>query len=200
MENHIKEKLYKVYELVKRGEGGEKDAAKLALDRILKKYKLDEEALESLHLKKYQFKYSSQIELWLLSRLMVHLLNKDTSKAYRDTWRKREVVAELEYLDYVLLSSAYEYFRRHMKQEYNRLVLPQVKRCRTTKTRNARRAKLQELFFTKYIIASGLYQKQEMITIDTSKLSEKERRDRLKLEAVKGGNYKTQVTTGLYLE
>lgn len=200
MENHIKEKLSKVYELVKRGESGEKDAAKLALERILKKYKLDVSALDSLHLKKYHFKYSSNLELWLLSRIIKHLLNQDTSKAYRDTWGKREVVIELEYLDYVLLSSAYEYFRRHMKSEYNKLVLPQVKRCRTTRTRNARRAKLQEVFFTKYIIASGLYKKEEITKIDTSKMGEKELRDRMQLEGVKGGDYKTQVTTGLYLE
>jgi len=200
MENHIKDKLLKVYELVKRGEAGEKDNAKLALDRIFKKYNLDEKSLDSLHLRKYHFKYSTKLELWLIGRIMIHLLNTDTSKAIRDTWGKREVVIELEYLDFVLLSSAYEYFRRHMKLEYNRLVLPLVKRCRTTRTRNATRTYLQEIFFTKYILASGLYKKEEVTKIDTSKMSEKERIDRMNLEKVEGGNYKTQVTTGLYLE
>ncbi len=40
MDNKAKDKFQKVYELVNRGIGGEKDAAKAAIDRLMKKYKM----------------------------------------------------------------------------------------------------------------------------------------------------------------
>lgn len=200
MNQEIKDKLAKVYELVNRGVEGEKEAAKAALDRMFKKYNLTEADLYDLTQKRYRFKYSTKLDEWLFIRLVGHLLNIDNGKAFKDTWGKREIVMQLEYLDYVMLESAYEYFRRHMKKEYNRVVLPQVKRCRTTRTRNKRRNELQQTFFTKYVIASGLYKPAELIKVDTSKMSQKARADSMSMRDVKGGNYKTQMTTGLYLD
>ena len=201
MNPQIRQKLAKVYALVERGIAGEKDAAKEALDRLIKKYNLDAAALDDLTKNEYRFKYSTDLELQLFCQLVEYFL--DSSKhqnAYRDLRGVREIVVKLEYLDFVLLSSAYEYFRRHMKKEYNRLVMPQLKKCRYTRTKTQRRKQLSPIFFSNYVIASKLYKEDQVRKLDVSEMTEKEKKDRARLDNVKGGQYNTQVTTGLYLE
>lgn len=200
MTQEQKDKIAKVYELVNRGEAGEKEAAKKALDRLMKKYNLNDADIEGIKLTKYQFKYSNNLEQWLLSTIVTFFLDKDNVKAYRKTYKVREVVLALEYLDFIVVESAYGYFRKHMMAQYKKMVLPQVNRCRTVKTKNARRAELQEIFFSNYVIASNLYKPQDLTEVKLSDLSEKERKQRAQLQGVQGGNYKTQVTNGLYLE
>ena len=199
MNQEIKEKLAKVYELVNRGVDGEKEAAKAALDRIVKKYGLTDNDVANINKKAYSFKYSTNLELMLLHTLIRYFLDKEV-RAHRDTWKKREVVAQLEYVDYVTLECAYEYFRRHMKKQFNKICLPKIKRCRSSKTKNKRREQLQNLFFSSYVIASKLYKEGDLETVDASKMTEKEMRDRAALRNVEGGAYTQQMTTGLYLE
>ena len=200
MTQEVKNKIAKVYELVNRGEAGEKEAAKKALDKLMKKYDLSDDDINSLKLSQYRFKYSNTLEMWLLSHIISYFLDDKEVSGFRRTLGVREVVLSLEYLDYVIVSSAYEYFRRHMMDQYKKKVLPQVKRCRSIKTRNARRAELQRVFFSQYVIVSRLYRPDQIKTVPSSSLSEKERKQRASLEGVEGGQYNTQVTTGLYLE
>lgn len=200
MNEETRLKLSKIYELVNRGEGGEKEAAKLALDRLIKKHNLSDMDIETILLKKYVFKYSNDLEIWLFSQIHSFFLPNKSLDAYKRTTGARQIEASYEYLDYVVVSTAYEYFRKHMMAQYKTIVYPQVKRCRTVKTKNKRRAELQELFFSRYIIASKLYHEKDLRKIEASKITDKEYQDRMKLEGVKGGQYNTQVTTGLYLE
>lgn len=200
MTDETRNKISKIYELVNRGVAGEKDAAKLALDRLIKKHNLSDKDIDTILEKKYSFKYSNDLELWLFEILNKYFLPNHNLVAYRRTTGVREVVAAYQYLDYVVISTAYEYFRKHMMAQYKAIVLPLVKRCRSTRTKNKRRAELQELFIGKYIVASKLYHKGDLKTVDPSKISDKEYQDRMKLKDVKGGQYNTQVTTGLYLE
>lgn len=200
MEDHIKEKIAKVYELVRQGVDGEKSAAKLALDRILKKYNIENVDFEKLRLKEYRFKYSTTLEMYLLTTICDYFLKDKKIEMYRDLRGVRDLVLELEYIDFIVVDSAYEYFRRHMKKEYNRLIVPKIKRCRTARTKKIRREELQPIFFSRYVIASKLYHSDQLKKVDTSTLSKKELQDRIDLEKVQGGSYKTQVTTGLYLE
>lgn len=200
MEQSIKDKIAKVYELVKRGVDGEKEAAKKALDRILKKYNIRDVDFDTLNRREYRFKYATELEMQLLCQIHEYFLDDSKFKAYRDLRGVRELVIELEYIDFVVVDSAYEYFRRHMKKEYNRLVLPEIKRCRTNKTKTKRRKELSGLFFSRYIIASKLYKEHQVEKIDLSKMSQKELLNRSKFMNVEGGQYNTQVTTGLYLE
>lgn len=200
MTNEQKEKIAKVYELVNRGVEGEREAAKKALDRLMKKYKLSDQDLATIHLKKYSFKYANQMELWLLQQLHKYFLPNKELIAYRDTWNKRELVISLEYIDYVTIETAYEYFRRHMNAQFKELCLPEINRCRKAKTKNKRREELQSIFFSKYIYKSKIYHPEQIEKVDLSKLSDKEYNDRMKLEGIQGGQFNQQVTTGLFLE
>ncbi|SNA83271.1 conserved hypothetical protein [Flavobacterium psychrophilum] len=200
MTEETRSKIAKVYELVNRGVAGEQDNAKLALDRLMKKHNLSTSDIETIKQKNYSFKYANNLDLWLVTQLAHYFLPDKQVSGYRRTLGSRELVLSLDYLDYVLISTAYEYFKRHMKAQYNEFVLPQIKRCRSVKTKKIRRAELQEIFFSKYIIASKLYLVDEIKQTKLSELSVKKRKDLEVLKDIKGGDYKTQVTTGLYLE
>lgn len=194
----IREKLTKVYELAKRGAtDGEKGAAQSALDRLLKKYNLEGINLDSLDLVRYSFKYSTELEMWLIAQLAKVFLGKNSiSGATRSTFRVRQVNLLLKYLDYVTIDCAYEYFRRHMKAQWNLNCAPELKKTRKAKTRNKRREQLQAPFFTKYIIKSKLYNPEDIRTVNASDMSEQERKDSYLMDNVEGGQYNKQVVTG----
>jgi hypothetical protein len=194
------DKIQKVYELVKRGVSGEKGAAQAALDRLMKKYNLSAEQIQNITFKEYRFKYAQNTELMLFGTLFKYFFPDRQMKASRDTWDVREIAIKLEYIDWVTLECAYEYFRKHMRGEYRRLVTPKLKRYRKPANKKRAREKLDKIFFSNYVIASKLYREGDLKQIDPFELSEKERRDREALEGVKGGEFNTQVTTGLYLE
>ncbi|MEZ7494488.1 hypothetical protein QO206_03260 [Leeuwenhoekiella aequorea] len=200
MNNDAKDKIAKVYELVKRGVSGERDAAKAALDRLMKKYNLSDKEIERITFKEYRFKYAQNTELMLFTRLFEYLFTDRKMKASRDSWGVREIAIELEYIDWVTLECAYEYFRKHMRGEYRRLVTPKLKRYRKPANKKRAREKLDEIFFSNYVIASKLYKEGELTHIDHTEMSNKERQDRAALRGVKGGEFNTQLTTGLYLE
>lgn len=87
-----------------------------------------------------------------------------------------------------------------MNREFKKHCVPLIKKCRTAKTKNERRANLQKTFFGQYVVKSRIYNDDQIQTVDMSERSEKERRDYERLAKIQGGSYSTQVTTGLYLE
>lgn len=198
----LREKIAKVYELVNRGAtAGERQAARNRLDKILSKYNLDGIDLDNLDLTSYFFKYTSQLENWLLQTLVyVFLPHIDMYKvARKQTYKMRQIRIELKQLDYITLECSYEYFRRHMKAEWKKVCMPQVKSCRASK-RKLRRAKLQDLFFNEYSIKSQLYREGDLKTMDVDAMSVNEQYDRaLLIKNVEGGKYNRQVSNGLIL-
>lgn len=201
MENQLKDKLSKIYELVQRGATeGEKAAAEIALNKLLKKHNLTEEFIKTMHLKEYSFKYATKLDLDLFIQLYGYFFEGKEFNASKSTLGGKTIYMSFEYLDWVLFSSAYEYFKRHMNAEFKKHCVPLVKKCRSAKTQNARRAKLQEIFFSQYVMKSKIYHQKQIGKVDLSTLSEKERIDRERLEQIQGGSYATQVTTGLFLE
>jgi hypothetical protein len=201
MDNQLKDKISKIYELVKRGgTEGEKSAAESALNKLLKKHNLTEEFIKTMYLKEYEFKYATNLDLQLFMQLHEYFFKEKQFNASKSTLGRKSIFISFEYLDWVLFSSAYEYFKRHMNAEFKKVCVPLIKKCRTTKTKNERRAKLQQTFFGQYVMNSKIYHQHQMETIDVSKLSGKERADRERLSNIEGGSYATQVTTGLYLE
>jgi len=193
-----KEKLKKVYELVKRGgTAGERAAAEQALERLLSKFNLKGVNLDSLDKFWHLLTDTTEMEYQLIFRLVRTVLEfkPDMSSV---NGRKRIGVL-VTYLDWITLSSAYEYFRRHMKAQWNKFCAPHVARCRTTKTKNAKRKSLQDKFFSEYLIASNLYQPEELTTVDISKLPKSQQQDYARLGKVEGGKYNVQVTNGLLL-
>lgn len=197
MNNEIKDKISKVLELVNRGEEGEKDAAKKALDRLMKKYNISDEDLQSIHLKVYSFTYKTNIDKMLFVQLVDYFFKEKGLKIYRSSSLLKNLIIELEYLDWVTLDSAYEYFRRHAAKQFKEFCLPHIKKCRTNKTRNAKRMELQDAFFSKYVIASKIYHQEQIKEVGYSQMSNKElqqaQQNRAILGNVTGGQYHTQV-------
>jgi len=198
MNDKVKEKITKVYELVKRGIAGEQQSAEKMLKKLLEKYNISEAELNSIDEKKYYFKYASNLDEWLLMQLTKYFFKEKEYKLYRVKNRGvKEIAIQMPYLDWVTLDSAYGYFKTHLNQQWRKHGLPVVNRCRTTKTKNKRREAMQETFFKLYVARSGIYRPEQ---ITSNPLSEEEKKQFNMLYGVEGGKYNQQVTTGLYLE
>lgn len=197
MNTEIKDKIAKVLELANRGIEGEKDAAKNALDRLMKKYNLSDEDLAKIKLTKYLFKYKTNLDMMMFQQILKYFFVGKNFRVVRYTSGQKSLAVELEYLDWVTIDSAYEYFRRHAADQFKQFCLPHIKRCRTTKTKNAKRDELQTAFFSKYVIASNIYHPEQIEQIDHSEMSNKEREISHKraqiLGDVQGGQFHTQV-------
>ena len=198
MNDKVKEKIAKVYELVKRGVAGEQQSAEKMLKKLLEKYNISEDELNSIDEKKYYFKYASNLDEWLLIQLIEYFFKEKNYKLYRiKNCGVKEIAIQMPYLDWVTLDSAYGYFKPHLNQQWRKHGLPVVNRCRTTKTKNKRRIEMQDSFFKLYVVRSGIYRPEQ---ITSNPLSEEEIKQLTMLYGVEGGKYNQQVTTGLYLE
>ena len=197
MNKEVKDKITKVLELANRGIEGEKNAAQNALSRLMKKYNLSDEDLAKIKLTKYSFKYKTNLDMLLFLQLLRYFWKGRYFQISQRTYGVKELALELEYLDWVTLDSSYEYFRRHAAEQFKEFCLPHIKRCRTTKTKNAKRAELQEAFFSRYVIASKIYHPEQIKNIDWSEMSNKEIEASNKrasiLGDVVGGKYHKQV-------
>lgn len=205
MTNELREKLAKVYELVNNGATeGERAAAKKALDRMVDKYNINADDLENLSLKRYIFKYKTMLECNLMYQIMYVFVPDALKKTYRTNYdgskSVKQIVSELTYMDWITIESSYEYFRRHMKGEWQRLCMPEINRCRKAKTKKERREELEPIFFTKYIIASKLVKESDLVKVSINDMSQKELAARAKLQDLQGGNYKKQLNRGLLLD
>lgn len=193
MNTEIKDKITKVLELANRGIDGEKDAAEKTLERLMKKYNLSDEDLAKIKLKPYTFTYKTNLDKALFFQLKSYFFKDKSIPVYGSSSSAKQMVVELEYLDFVKLDSAYEYFRRHAAKQFNEFCLPHINRCRTAKTKNAKRADLQDAFFSKYVIASNIYH-QDQVREMTPKEMEEARKKAAILGNVEGGKYHTQVS------
>lgn len=196
--DEIRSKIAKVYELVKRGVDGEKQSAEMALDRLLKRYNLSSEEIENIHLKEYNFKYYTWLDERLLFRLLDYFFPNKYNLVYKDTLGVKELCINMEYLDYIQVECAYEYFKRHMNNEWRINVLPQLKKINNPKILRIRRKELQQIFYETYVLASGIYHESELV--EGKQLSEREKRDYRLMYGVEGGKFNKQLTRGLYLE
>ena len=201
MNDKVKEKITKVYELVKRGIAGERQSAEKMLKKLLEKYNISEAELNSIDEKNYYFKYASNLDEWLLIQLIEYFFKEKNYKLYRiKNSGVKEIAIQMPYLDWVTLDSAYGYFKPHLNQQWRKHGLPVVNRCRTTKTKNKRREAMQATFFSLYIIRSGIYRPEQKNSKSLKSLTEEEIKRLTMLYGVEGGKYNQQVTTGLYLE
>ncbi len=198
IEQSLKDRIAKLRDMANLNcTDGEKYAAKALLDKILAKHNLDESILESIDLVQYHFKYATELDCDLLGLILENFTNGGRKRASQSKW-KRTINSMLTYSDYVTTECMYEYFRRHMKGQWKILCLAELKKCRKSKTRNARRKELQALFFSQYVIKSGLCKPDQITTAEN--ISSKEMQDREKLSGLQGGKYNRQVTTHLLLE
>ena len=198
MNDKVKEKIAKVYELVKRGVAGEQQSAEKMLKKLLEKYNISEDELNSIDEKKYYFKYASNLDEWLLIQLIEYFFKEKNYKLYRiKNCGVKEIAIQMPYLDWVTLDSAYGYFKAHLNQQWRKHGLPVVNLCLTTKTKNKLRIEMQDSFFKLYVVRSGIYRPEQ---ITSNPLTEEQIKQLTMLYGVEGGKYNQQVTTGLYLE
>jgi hypothetical protein len=191
MNEAIRERLSKVYALFTNGAtDGERQAAKVALDKILDKYNITEAELANINLKRYWFTYTSQLEVLLLILIckqccgIESYMGKDKSC--------RSICLDLTYLDWVSIESMYEYFRRHMKKEWLLHSKTAIAKCRKTKTKNEMRRVLQDKFFSIYISRSSLYREKDFTQ---TKATATEYELARHFTTVEGGNFNKQVIT-----
>lgn len=195
MTEDIRSKLEKIYELVNWGATeGERAAAKKALDRIIDKHNITEDELDSINLKNYVFKYATNIEMHLLGAILLVLVTDGLKNSSRGNKR---VNSKLNYMDWITVESAYEYFRRHMKKEWNWVCVPELNKCRKPKTRREKRAKIEEIFLTEYLVKSKLYKEEYLSSVEVKNNAEYEAR--LLMMNVEGGQYNRQLNRGLLL-
>ena len=198
MNDKVKEKITKVYELVKRGIAGEQQSAEKMLKKLLEKYNISEAELNSIDEKEYYFKYASNLDEWLLIQLIEYFFKEKNYKLYRiKNSGVKEIAIQMPYLDWVTLDSAYGYFKSHLNQQWRKHGLPVVNRCRTIKNKNKRREAMQNTFFSLYVIRSGIYHPEQK---KSKSLTEEEIKRLSILYGVEGGKFNQQVATGLYLE
>jgi hypothetical protein len=199
MNQELKNRIAKIYELVNRGAtDGERAAAKNQLDKLLKKYNLSEEAISNIHLSYYGFMYSSNIEYSLLIQLFRLYTPPTTTNSLGK--RGKCLYKQLTYTDYVLVDCMYQYFKRHAKAQWNKRCAIEIAKCRKAKTKSALRNKLQEWFIPEYLYQSKLYVEGDFKEVDTSSLSAKQIEYLKKVGKVEGGKYNTQLHTHLQLE
>ncbi|MGQ2118508.1 transposase [Ornithobacterium rhinotracheale] len=123
MNELVKQKILKIYELAEKGVAGEREAAKLALDRLMKKHNLTEEALSSLKLREYTFKYASELDLNLFVQLMYYFFGEEKYKIFKNTYGVKEISVNLEHLDFVQIETAYGYFKPHMNEQWRKTTI-----------------------------------------------------------------------------
>lgn len=184
---------------------GERKAARKGMERLIAKYDLTDEHIHDTLKVQYFFKYASDLDWKLFCRLYSYFLETNEKIYVRyEKWDGhryvdcREIVVNLSRMDYITMDCAFGYFRPHMNKQWREIALPEINRHRKPKTKNQKRKLLQDKFFVRYCIASGLYREEE--------LQNKEISNRAELEAilmfrnVEGGEFNQQVGTGLYLE
>lgn len=197
IDDKIRERIVKIQALADRGVDGEKTAASIQLERMIKKYNISEEELSTIKMKKYYFKYKTNLDKRLFVQLILYFFKGQTFKLYQNNHNGKDIEVDMEYLDYVTLSCAYEYFRAHAAKQFQEFCLPYIRRCRTTRTKNAKRAELQEAFFNRYVYESKIYHPEQMQEINFLDMSKKELESYEKLDRitskVEGGQYHTQV-------
>lgn len=193
IDDKIRERIAKVQALVNGGIDGEKQAAKVQLDKLLKKYNINPAQVDEITKKQYYFKYATELDKSLFSQLLTYFFKGVEFKVYLHTYNKKELSVRLDYLDYITISCSYEYFKRHMNQEWKKFSAESLKRKRTNKTKNKLRGDLQDIFFSQYIIKSRIYHPEQVKNRQYGEMSKTELDHYKNLQQIQGGQYHTQV-------
>lgn len=193
IDNKIKERISKIQELANRGIDGEKQAANIALDKLLKKYNINPSQVDEITKKQYFFKYSNELDMRLFVQLLHYFFKGVDFTIYKHTYKKREMSLRLNYLDNITISCSYEYFKRHMSQEWRKFSADEIRKKRKAKTKNKLRADLQEVFFTEYVVKSGICHPEQVKELSVSEMSAAQLEYYNKLQQIQGGKYHSQI-------
>lgn len=199
IDDRFKERLRKLRTLAERGATeGEKEAARRGIDRILNRFGIDPDKFNEAVSKEYEFKYQTAEERTLFFSLQSWFCEGEDKE--RDVFRysgTRTLIVRLEYENYIVLSCAYEYFRRHMKAQWAKT----LERARPTLIYKRGKAKreliafLKRRFISEYIIASKLIDESKLKTMTGEGLTPEQKQAMYAASKVEGGQYHTQLTS-----
>lgn len=188
--DEIRAKLAKIAELAERGATeGERQAARAAMERVMKAAGIDPEKMGDPRKKHYRFSYAYERESILLQAVRAFHLSDEGKKCelYRGDYRKREIMMMLRYEDYITLHCAYEYFRAHMKAQHKKHIEPHFSRL--TK---AQRQTANMNFVVNYLRKSQMLDASRVVESKATKAEQ----EAIRLsQNIEGGKYRTQLTT-----
>lgn len=123
-EHGVIEKLRKIHQLAKHGVGGEKDSAKLMLQKLLKKHNLSLNDLESEEKVLRVYRYSGLHERKILLQCYFKFLNETSVTYYKvrkgQRCSKTKMKFELTRLQHAELQSQYEHYLSHFRAQLAR--------------------------------------------------------------------------------
>lgn len=131
IEEKLKNKLLKLYELAKRGVDGEKVAASLALDRMLKKYGLTLSDIDSDTPKERRYKYTDAQVKMICVHIVLHVMN--SKKIFENRKQKTIIVNVTDYQHVQILEQIdfhIENYKREKKAILGRLTSAYVNKHR----------------------------------------------------------------------
>jgi hypothetical protein len=120
MENKLKDKLLKLYELAKRGVDGEKVNAEFMLNRMLQKHGLTIEDIDQETPKKRYYKYTTKLNDKLISQIIFKVINKRnvySIKGYKEVMAEVTDYQHIQILE--LIDFHLENFDKERKQFLN---------------------------------------------------------------------------------
>ncbi len=196
MDNNIRDRIEKVYALVNQGATeGERIAARHQLAKILKRYNIDEESIKQPSLKSYFFPYRNYMESTLLMIIMEYLrIDHSQGKRHWRKWRNgvayrfNYIELPLTYETYIECDCMYQYFRRHMRGEYEKV--------RTNFKRRKRQRDNEFIFVSQYTIKSGIVRSEDLVKADPKLINALNKI----YDNIEGGSYKRQVDNVKLLE
>lgn len=203
----VLDKLTKINELINRGAtNGEKSAAKAAFAKLIEKYNISDEELKTFLPSDYVFKFSNRAEETLLYHISAYVLDIWT-KQLKLGWngvQRNVTIKNLTKLQFIEITAMYEYFRRHMKSEYKKVVSDAVSEAKRLEWSGYRigpkqkpirvskeRWKAQTLFISKYLKISGIARWDP--ASETTSISSIT--DTSLLNTIEGGQYFQQINT-----
>lgn len=120
MNDKLKEKLLKLYELAKRGVDGEKINAELMLNKMLEKHGFTIEDIDQETPKKRYYKYTTKLNEKLISQILCKVLNSNDVYSIRGY---KEVMAEITDYQHVQILELIDFhldnFNKERKQFLN---------------------------------------------------------------------------------
>lgn len=109
------ELMKKLKALAERGMYGERENARKMLDKLIKKYGIDERELDDDVLSEHQFRFKTKDERTILTQVMVHIIPKRHCYYYRKNDGK--VYAECTESEAVLVSIEFDFYKKAWKEE-----------------------------------------------------------------------------------
>lgn len=101
---------------------GEKEAAKLALARLLKRYKVDLASLSDDHKEMYWFKYANDLERRLLKQIAYKITGESDVWLPTRKGKRTQLVFNLTKREYIDLTAEYAFYSRVLVNELDDLM------------------------------------------------------------------------------